>query len=107
MVDRTTKYYIKNKAEAIKQFRKKIPKFAKKVAPLYQQLNWEWKGVTNRIPNEEDIKNTLFRLLGYLEEENGLGGSTGGLNISEEVCPEMETVSYKMSFEVSEHSYEE
>lgn len=67
--------------QAVKaELRGMAPAFAKRVAPVYQQLGWKWMhgdGPDN-IPNEDEILTTLLELIQQLEDTYE-SVSTGGL----------------------------
>jgi hypothetical protein len=77
--------------EAKNELRSKATAFAEKVAPLYQQLGWEWKPHEESfIPTETDILDTILDLINGLTPEFPANG-TGGLDVyykdpSEEEC---------------------
>ena len=75
--------------QAIQSIESRIPDFAKRLAKLYQADNWTW-GLCEEehIPYDNEIKDTLFELVGYLKEAIEEGGlfdgwctATGGLAI--------------------------
>lgn len=57
------------------ELEKMVPGFAQRVAPLYQQLKWEWSpGATApHVPSVGEIENELYSLIERLE-----GGAIGG-----------------------------
>ena len=56
---------------------KKVPEFAKKVAPLYGCLGWKWTGVG--VPGEADIERELYRLIDNVVAQGLKSCATGGL----------------------------
>ena len=62
--------------------RSHVPQFAQRIAPVYALLNWEWG---DGVPNEDAIAETLYELIGRLEDEpDGDSASTGGLEVGYE-----------------------
>jgi hypothetical protein len=59
--------------------------FAARVAPIYAILRWKWAGVRDSVPNEAEIRATLYTLVRDSYEVhpgNGLLSSTGGLTVA-------------------------
>jgi hypothetical protein len=98
------------KLEQIKEELKKLaPDLAKKVAPVYKLLRWEWSPgeTTPHIPDAPEIEKTLLDLIeGLTDEYRGCG--TGGLYAYYEL-PDKKTGEggeYGLIFKIEEvHSY--
>ena len=75
------------------QLRELVPDFAKRVAPIYKQLSWEWQpGKVRFIPTEEDIVAELYRMIDELGLTNGDGSlATGGLKVFSEAPSDFDT----------------
>ena len=56
------------------------PDFAKKVAPLYVELDWRWYNL-NRIPTEKRILEALKSLIKSIKNTVSYEISTGGLTV--------------------------
>ena len=70
------------KIEEIKtELKKMVPEFAKKVAPVYELLGWEWspRDTAPHIPSVDEIERTLYDLIEDLTEQF-LGSGCGGLD---------------------------
>lgn len=53
-----------------------MPKFANKIHPVYEVLQWKWMG--KGIPSVTDIKEVLYGLINNINE-HCISNSTGGL----------------------------
>jgi len=64
------------------ELRKLVPTFARRVAPVYEFLKWEWSpgDTPAHIPDVEEIEQTLYDLVNGLSEEY-VGSGTGGLEV--------------------------
>lgn len=69
----------KTRKKLVKKLEKQIPDFAKKIAPVYQTLSWEWSSHT--IPTKSEIQDTLYFLLKAMKEEKIKYIKSGGLFI--------------------------
>lgn len=75
------------------QLKTLVPDFAKRVAPIYKQLNWEWQpGKVRYVPTEANIAAELYRMIDdvYLEEGEG-NLATGGLKVFSEPPNDFDT----------------
>ena len=92
-----------------KELRKKAGPFARKIAPVYNALNWEWyidKESGNQIPDVVDIALNIMGLIDGLEKKNQLYISTGGISVSiEEETPGI--LMGKIEFKIVEEIYED
>lgn len=75
--------------------------FSKKVAPIYELLNWEWH--TNGVPNEEEIFEHIVERLNDFDVEKGTFSDCGGIKIEveEHDCGK----NLKISFALEEYVY--
>lgn len=70
-----------------------VPAFAKKLAPVYAVLDWEWGGLVDgegRVPVTADIERSFVDLIrdmtrpGWLANDGVVTASTGGLSVNAE-----------------------
>ena len=85
------------------ELKKLVPDFAKRVAPVYTLMDWEWSPMDKpaHIPDSKEIENTLDNLIDGLNEED-TGNSTGGLYVEYDI----ENGECGISFRIEEvHSF--
>ena len=85
--------------EIKRELEKMMLGFAKKVAPVYQIVEWEWSplGTAPHIPSVGEIESTLYDLIEGLTEEC-LGSATGGLEAYYSHPNEHESGHYGLTF---------
>jgi len=74
---------VNKELEIIKSMLKeKAPNFAREIQPIYRHLQWTWalEGDLKKIPNANEIKETLFELINGINKYP-FNTSTGGLRI--------------------------
>ena len=85
------------------QLKELVPDFAKRVAPIYKQLRWEWRpGNIGFVPSEDYVTRELYRLIGDVELDEGEGNvATGGLKVFSEAPSDFDTCwNIGLSFEL-------
>lgn len=88
------------KQEVIDQLKEIAPKFAKKVVPIYDLLNWTWWRCN---PNYEDVLSVITYLISEIEKPDTFRVSTGGLTIEIKNDEENSTLVGVLKMEISEY----
>ena len=102
--------------EGVKYLKRQASPFAKKVAPLYKLLNWTWGCLPRKdihgalyyacdVPNEEEIKEHILRLINDLHYKKCTNISCGGLQV--EINLHDQVYEYKLSFKVDQIKFTE
>lgn len=91
-------------SEIKRELEKMVPDFAKKVAPVYYALEWEWSpGRTSpHIPSIGELETTLYDLIRGLTDEyvkNGTGGLVAYYSLPED---DIEPGHYGLALELLE-----
>lgn len=93
----------KKRLETIKQrLIGAAPAFSRRIAPIYELLEWRWVGCDSA-PNAEEIENELVRII----KQFIIGTSdihTGGLRVR--IVEELGLIEGILSMEISESIYE-
>jgi hypothetical protein len=74
---------------------------SKKVAPIYELLNWEW--CVEGVPNEEEIFEHIVERLNDFDIEKDKFSDCGGIRI--EVEDDGDNKNLKISFSLEEYVY--
>jgi len=93
--------------EEIKErLKEKIPEFAKKIAPLYQELNWDWcdEGVPTTINIAETLR-SLIDSLDITDTKEAQEIITGGLTVYWRKPTEFASGQFGIRFTVEEIEY--
>ncbi len=79
-----------------------VPEFAKKVAPVYKLLGWEWSPEREEphIPDGSEIAAELNELIDDLTQGNHDGRGTGGLYVHYSLPDKYESGSYGLSLTI-------
>jgi len=70
----------KVKSELVKQ----VKDFSKKIYPIYELLEWEWKIYNPGIPRIKDIELTLYDMISDLDTKYSVT-SSGGLQVGYDI----------------------
>lgn len=84
-----------------------VPKFAKKVAPIYKMLDWKWHG-KDHTPTEQEIEELAIKLICQVAGSKSDGIGTGGIGV-EVIGPDEDEEPYyhaNITMNVSSHSFE-
>ena len=82
-----------DKEVVIRNLRKKINVFAKKIAPIYELLDWKWYIVgekERRVPDSIDIAFSISDMIDTIKKGKFFSVSTGGITVSIETDEEKE-----------------
>lgn len=78
-----------------------VPEFARKIAPIYELLDWKWMG--ENVPKIEQIENELIRIIN-LFTKGTTDVSIGGLRVK--ITKELGAMEGTLSMEISTSVYE-
>ena len=100
-----------NKESVIKELRKKVGLFARKIALVYKALGWKWHGSGRDkkiVPDAVDIAIVLIGMLEDLKGSDYMYVATGGLSVFiEEDAEDACCLVGKIEFKIDEEVYED
>lgn len=74
---------VKQRTKAVEFLRKAAPVIAKRLAPVYETLGWEWSSRNGayHVPTEREVLDAINNLIADLLNPNSINVASGGIKV--------------------------